>query len=338
MGQSYTLVRPVLSSRAGMAALLLALGGIAGCQPGKEPGASLEVAARNVESGALSWNGDWALVGSGYHGGSLWKLDSQERLYDWNHKADTFTLITTASFSPDNDYVLTTDERTLVLWDRESGQAQQYWSSPAEILSSQLGPKGERALLGLADHRASLYNVQRGGIIRNLAHSDRVGAVALSADGERALTGSDAGTATWWNTRTGEPIAHQQHESPIELVAVAPEGGLLLSSGRYERAKLWGRDGQMVWELPLNEEHVRRGAQITSARFSDDGLWLLTGQPTGRVDLWDIEGRRLAFSWQLPKRKAFHPVSVSVVDLAFTDNPDLYRALSSDGFVHELSY
>ncbi|WP_051234516.1 WD40 repeat domain-containing protein [Marinimicrobium agarilyticum] len=338
MGHSYLSDARALSSRAGVATLLLTLGLTSGCERGAEPSASLEVAARSVQSGALSWNGGWAAVGSGYHGGSLWELDSRERLYNWNHKADSFTLLTTASFSPDNKYVLTTDERTLVLWNRESGQAQQYWSSPTEILASQLGPDGERALLGLADHRASLYNVQRGGIIRNLEHSDRVGAVALSADGERALTGSDAGTVTLWNTRTGESIAHQQHESPIELVAMAPDGSILLSSGRYERAKLWDADGQMVWELPLDEEHVRRGTQITSARFSDDGAWLLTGQPTGRVDLWDIEGQQLAFSWRLPKRKSFHPVSVSVVDLAFTDDPDLYRALSSDGFVHDLSY
>lgn len=338
MGHSNLADTRALPPRAGIATLLLAVGLITGCERGAEPSASLEVAARSVQSGALSWEGAWAAVGSGYHGGSLWKLDSRERLYDWNHKSGSYTLLTTASFSPDNNYVLTTDERTLVLWDRESGQAQQYWSSPSEILSSQLGPNGERALLGLADHRASLYNVQRGGIIRNLAHSDRVGAVALSADGERALTGSDAGTATLWNTRTGDPIAHQQHESPIELVAMAPDGGILLSSGRYERAKLWDAEGQMVWELPLNEEHVRRGTQIISARFSDDGAWLLTGQPTGRVDLWDVEGQKLAFSWRLPKRKAFHPVSVSVVDLAFTDDPDLYRALSSDGFVHDLSY
>ncbi|WP_347330051.1 WD40 repeat domain-containing protein [Marinimicrobium locisalis] len=338
MGHSYTLVPRALRLPPSLAALVFTLGALSGCDRGAEPSASLEVAARSVQTGALSWDGEWAVVGSGYQGGSLWRLDSRERLYGWNHKADTYTLLTTASFSPQNDYALTTDERTLVLWSRETGQAQQYWSSPAEILASQLGPAGERALLGLADHRASLYNVRRGGIVRNLAHSDRVGAVALSEDGERALTGSDAGTATLWNARTGEPLAHQQHESPIELVAMAPGGDLLLSSGRYERAKLWQPNGDMVWELPLDEEHVRRGAQITSARFSDEGTWLLTGQPTGRIDLWDLEERRLAFSWRLPKRKAFHPVSVSVVDLAFTDNPDLYRALSSDGFVHELTY
>lgn len=323
-------------SRLGL--LSLASVWLVGCDRPADPVASLEVAARSVQSGALSRDGAWAVVGSGYHGGSLWSLDNDQRVYDWNHKTDSDTLITSASFSPEGNYALTTDERTLVLWNRETGEAEQYWSSPSEILVSRLGPAGERALLGLADHRASLYNVRRGGILRNLHHSDRVSAVAVSADGTRALTGSDEGTSTLWNLETGEPIVHQQHESPVQCVALSPDGQRMLSSARYESPRLWNAQGEVVWELPLPEERVKRGTQVTVARFSEDGDWLLTGQPSGRVDLWDLQQQAVAYSWQLPKRKAFHPTAVAVMDLAFTDNPDLYRALSSDGFVHDLSY
>ncbi|UZJ43969.1 hypothetical protein OOT55_15095 [Marinimicrobium sp. C6131] len=323
-------------SRLGLCSLIGMV--LTGCDRPAEPLDSLEVASRSVQSGALSRDGAWAVVGSGYQGGSLWALDSDERRYDWNHKADSVTLITSASFSPEGNYALTTDERTLVLWNRQSGQAEQYWSSPSEILASELGPEGERALLGLADHRASLYNVRRGGIIRNLHHSDRVSTVALSVDGARALTGSDAGTSTLWDLETGDAIAHQQHESPVQYVTMSPDGRRMLSAARYERPRLWNSEGDLVWELPLPKERVKRGTQVTVARFSDDGDWLLTGQPSGRVDLWDLQSRAVVYSWQLPKRKAFHPTAVAVIDLAFTNNPDVYRALSSDGFVHDLTY
>lgn len=325
-----------LSARWGL--ISLASLWLTGCDRPADPVASLEVAARSIQSGALSPDGAWAVVGSGYHGGSLWSLDSAERVYDWNHKSDSDTLITSASFSPQGHYALTTDERTLVLWNRETGAAEQYWSSPSQILVSQLGPAGERALLGLADHRASLYNVRRGGIIRNLHHSDRVSAVALSADGGRALTGSDEGTSTLWSLDTGEPIGHQQHDSPVQTVALSPDGEKMLSAARYERPRLWNAQGEVIWELPLPEERVKRGTQVTVARFSDDGDWLLTGEPSGRVDLWDLQQQAVVYSWQLPKRKAFHPTAVAVMDLAFTSDPDVYRALSSDGFVHDLSY
>lgn len=311
---------------------------LAGCDSAAKPDRSLEVAARSVQSGALSEDGAWAVVGSGHHGGSLWQLNGGERLYDWNHKQDTFTLITSASFSAEGNYVLTTDERTLVLWDRSTGEAQHYWSSPSDILASRLGPEGERAFLGLADERASLYQVKRGGILRNFHHSERVTSVDFSGDGELVLSGSDAGTATLWNAQSGEPLSHQQHEGPVQLVRLSSEGERALSAGRYEQARIWNRQGEIIWELPLMEERVKRGTQVTSARFSDDGAYLLTGQPNGLVQLWDLDNQSQMYAWRLPKRKSWQPTAVSVLDVAFTDDPNLYRALSSDGFVHDLSY
>lgn len=315
--------------------LVLAL---AGCDSASKPHSSLEVAARSVETGAFSSDGAWAVIGSAYHGGSLWALDSGERRYDWNHKADDYTLMTSASFSPDGEFVLTADARTLVLWNRATGAAEQYWSSPSDIRAARLGPDGERALLGLADHRASLYNVSRGGILRNLHHSDRVNSVDISADGRWGLSGSEAGTVTLWDLGSGDPVSHQQHQSGVRLVSLSPEGERALSASRYELARIWNRNGELIWELPLQEERIKRGTQITTARFSDDGAYLLTGQPNGLVQLWDIDNRQPLYSWRLPKRKAWHPTAVSVLDVAFTEDPNLYRALSSDGFVHDLSY
>lgn len=319
------------------AALLLTLG-LWGCDSASKPESSLEVAARSVQSGALSADGAWAVVGSGNHGGSLWELATRERLYDWNHKEGAFTLITSASFSPDGRFALTTDDRTLVLWNRETGAAEQYWSSPSGILTSRLGPEGERALLGLADHRASLYHVARGGILRNFHHSDRVSSVDYSADGQLALTGSNAGTATLWDARSGEPITSQQHDVAVQLVRMSPNGERALSAGRYELARIWNREGERVWELPLQKERVKRGTQITAARFSEGGSYLLTGQPNGLVQLWDVDNQSPLYSWRLPKRKAMHPAAVAVLDVAFTGEPNVFRALASNGYVHDLSY
>jgi len=315
--------------------LALALGG---CDPAAEPEQSLEVASRSVESGALSSSGRWALIGSGYQGGSLWDLRQGERLYNWNHKSGEQTLLTSVSFSPDEDWAISSDGNTLVLWNRQSGEAEQYWSSPSEVVESRLGPEGERALLGLSDHRASLYRVKRGGIERNFHLSDNLSSLAFSADGRWALTGSDAGTASLWDVENGEPVSHHQHDSPVQAVAMTPDGQLLLSSSRYQAPAIWNPDGELVWLLPLGEERIERGAQISVARFSEDGTYLLTGRARGLVQLWDLEAQSLAYSWRLPKRKAWQPTAVSVVDLAFTSDPNLYRALGSNGLVHDLTY
>ena len=311
---------------------------LAACDPAAKPSRSLEVAARSVESGALSSSGRWAFIGSGYQGGSLWDLQERERLYNWNHKSAEQTLLTSVSFSPEEAWALSSDGNTLVLWNRQSGEAEQYWSSPAQIGKSQLGPDGSRALLGLSDRRASLYQVKRGGILRNFHLSDALSSLAFSHDGRWALTGSDAGTATLWDTQTGEPVSHRQHDSPVQLVAISPDGNLLLSASRYQKPGLWTPEGELVWQLPLGDERIERGALLSVARFSEDGSYLLTGQAQGLVQLWDLTAQALAYSWRLPKRKAWQPTAVSVVDLAFTENPNLYRALGSNGLVHDLTY
>lgn len=311
---------------------------VAGCDQAAAPEQKLQVANRSVSAGALAQGGDLAVIGSAYHGGSLWDLDKEARLFNWNHVEGDYSLLTSAAFSPGGDWVLTSDGGTLVLWNSGTGEALHYFSSPAEVLDLALGVEGDFALLGLADRRAELYNAKRGGLVHSLAHAGPVTSVSMSADGRLALTGSDDGVAILWDLISGEALKHQNYESEIQLVLLSPGGERALSSTRYQGVQIWSSQDDSIWSLPLSEERLKRGLRITAARFSDDGDYLLTGRAQGLVELWDLNNRNLIYSWRLPKRKAWQPTASVVMDLAFTEDLDRYRALSSDGFVHELSY
>ncbi|MDQ2076121.1 WD40 repeat domain-containing protein [Marinimicrobium sp. ABcell2] len=333
MPKRFAIHGSLIARTLGAVFVLLAL---SGCERPGEPEASLEVAVRSVSAGVLV--GDRALLGSTRHGGSYWNLTTQERLYSWNHTSGEATLMTAVGLSPQADWALTSDRNTLVLWNAQTGAAEQFWSSPAEVIDLALGVEGERAFLGLTDHRAALYNVKRGGVIRSFPHEGPVTTVSLSADGRLALTGSDDGSAVLWNADNGEALARHRYSTDVHLVRLSPNGERALSATRYDGVSIWSTQDDDVWKLPQGEERLKRGLRISAARFSDDGAYLLTGRPDGLVQLWDLEARTLMYTWRLPKRKRLQPTATVVLDVGFTEDLNRYRAMSSNGFVHELAY
>lgn len=319
-----------------LSALLFAL--IAGCGAQQSPDAT-EVAARHIYAAALTQDGEFALIGAEYHGGSLWQLRSKERLYNWNHRQGEYTMITASDFSPDGQWALTTDSKTLVLWNRETGAAERFWSGTADVLALSLGADAKVALLGLADRTAVLHAVQRGGILRSFQHADAVTSVALSTDNRLALTGSTDQSAILWDVETGEALHNKVHSDPVQLVALSPDGRRALSAAQFDSVVIWDTaTGKTLWQLPVREQWLKRGLALSSVRFSDDSQFLLAGRQDGIVQLWNIEQQHLVYEWRLPRRKSHQPVVPRVLSVAFGPEGNRFYAVSSDGFVHALGY
>lgn len=317
--------------------IALTLSLIACGQP--RPLESTQVAARNIYAAALSHNSELALIGAEYHGGALWRLNDGERLFDWNHRQGEHTDITAARFSPEAQWALTTDSKTLVLWDAQSGAGERFWTAPADVLDLDLGANGNLALLGLADRTAVIYAAKRGGILRTLQHAERVNSVALSQDGKRALTGADDRSAIVWDTETGKALHSRSHKDPVQLVALSPDGRRALSAAQYDSVVIWDTNtGELIWEMPLKQGWLQRGMTFSNARFSADGSWLLTGRADGVVELWSLQDQTRVYEWRLPKRKAFAPHKPGVVALGFGQEGNRFFAVSNDGFVHQLGY
>lgn len=321
----------------GLVSLLVSVLLIGGCEKPAAPVQVNEVAVRGLYGAALSDDGRYAVSGSIHHGISLWRITDWERLYDWKHGSGDSTNMVAADFSPDSQWVLTADEQTLGLWDVARGENLRYWSAPAEILSVQLSAGGQVALLGLVNNTAVLFDVRRGGVLRTFNHGDRVNSVALNDDGTVALTGSDDYTAVAWNPRTGEVIRRIKHKDRVQLVALSHDGELALSMSRYDKALLWHTGSETeVGEIPLTARHLKRGMQFTTARFSRDKQWLMTGQADRRVTLWGLNPVGQAVQWELPERRAWKPVGAVALDLAFADEPGLCYVIASNGFLARL--
>lgn len=324
-----TLVLPTL-------ALLMPLI-LSGCTRPLPPSSSTEVASKGIHGGAISDNGGFSVIGSIHHGGSYWQHDTQERLFNWNHKKEEFTTIVAADFSHDGKWVLTANPFNLVLWDTSTGRGERFWTAPGEILDVELGPGGNMALLGLSDHTAVIFNVKRGGILRTFEHSNRVRSVDLSRDGKLALTGSEDFTAVLWDVSSGKKLTTIRHEADVQLVKLSPDGTRALSVSKYDRALLWDTTtGEALGEVPLESEKLKRGVRFTSARFSDDNALLITGRPDQMIELWDTATLEKLKRWKAPKRDAWKPTSAAIIDVGFSQDQQHYRAIASNGYIHHL--
>lgn len=310
---------------------------LTGCNDYLAPTDSLEVAVKGIHAGAFSSQADYAIVGSIHHGGSLWQIDSKERLYNWNHKADEATTIISADFSPDGKLAITADPYTLVMWETTSGEATRYWTAPGEILDAKLGPNGRLALLGLSDHSAVLFDIQKGGIKRTLPHGNRVRSVDISENGRWALTGSEDYHARFWDLSNGKQLFDIKHDDDVQLVTLSNDGSRALSVSKYDAALVWDtKTGEVLGKIPLRAERLKRGLQFTSAAFSANNEYLLTGRPDQIVQLWRVETLTLVNQWEVPKRDAWKPTGASIVAVGFGQQEWTYLAMSSNGFIHHL--
>lgn len=326
--------RPLLIKALSLFLLAVALNG---CDRSLKPTAQIPVAAGATTSGVIDDRGEFAVVGSLHHGISYWRLADHERLYDWKHTESGDTVLAAADFSPGANWVLTADRNTLVLWDTATGEAPRYWQAPGEILSVQLGQEGNRALLGLNDHTAVIFDIRRGGVLQTLRHSGPVNSVALDAQGKIAVTGSDDRTAATWDLETGKKLATRRHNEAVQLAAISADGSLVLSVSKYETAVIWqSQSGTVISEIPLRAGRLKRGLRFTSARFSEDNRFLLAGQTDQTIVLWPLDNLKNPTSWKIGTRRLWKPHGAFIIDVAFTDDPTLVRALASNGLLYEL--
>ena len=302
---------------------------LSGCDQGKAPAEIREVARQAAYSIRLSNDGSAAMVGSLHHGGSLWKTQPVDRLYDWNHKQDSLSAIINSAFSPDGQYVATTDGRTIVLWQRSDGEAVWFWNAPGDIEDIALTGNGNFALLGMRDFTATLFDIKNGGVRQRLAHDGTVYSVSVSDDGLIGASGSEDLYARIWNLENGKLLHSLKHRTQVRTVQLSADGRLLFTSALNEPGKIWDvASGRLLKEIGRTRGH------FSAAKFSANDAQLLTGTTAGHVELWNVSsGERLQF-WRISSKDTWVNSTIMVEDVAFMNSG--WLAAGTNGLLYFL--
>lgn len=308
---------------------------LSACDSAKTPLEWQTYATLGLYSAAISNDGRFAVIGAQAEGGSLWKIETAERLYDWNHQKSTRSLIAKTAFSPEGEFAVTANQQDLVLWHTATGKAEWFWSSPGEILDIALTSNGREALVGLANHTAVIFDIVNGGIKHTLRHGGRVRSVALSKNGKFAITGADDYTTSIWDISTAKRVQQMTLDNIIDTVALSDDGELAFSASSLDKGIIWSPiTGKIISYISGNESFTKKRISYLSARFSDDNTQLLTGSSSGSVKLWDAQDGSLLEYWQAHKKHAYGPTSVSVIAVGFSDQGG-YLAVGSNGVLNQ---
>ena len=190
--------------------------------------------------------------------------------------------IMSVAFSPDGTRLLSGDDKTLKLWDAQTGQLLQTLQGGANSVA--FSPDGTRLLSGSWDNTLKLWDAQTGQLLQTLqGHQNGVHSVAFSPDGTRLLSGSGDKTLRLWDAQTGQLLQTLQgHQWSVNSVAFSPDGTRLLSGSRDNTLKLWdAQTGQLLQTIQGHKE------MVTSVAFSSDGTRLLSGSWDHTLKLWD---------------------------------------------------
>lgn len=195
--------------------------------------------------------------------------------------------ITSASFSPDSERVLTgCFDGTAQLWDATTGdplgEPLQHARSVTLVAFS---PDGSKLLTACEDKTAQCWDaVTKQHCCPPLAHQADVTAIAFSSDGKTILTGCLDGSVHHWQVSTG-----MTQKAPLRLPVHAGwilqfrADGKMAISANANVACLWNVDtGEACGQLA----HEAKGF-VNAAVFSRDGKRVLTGGADRTARLWE---------------------------------------------------
>lgn len=297
---------------------------LAGC--GDTPKKEWELTAQGAYSITLSRDAQYASVGSILHGGSLWRLQDGERLYNWNHAKGQMSEIVATAISSNSTHAITAEKKRMVMWDIKSGRPLGFWEAPGGVLDIALSKDGRFALVGQEDYNAMVIETASGSIIAKLAHSGDVNTVAISDNGRLGVTGSEDGHVRIWHLQKEKELHRFKIGDDVSVVAISSDGRLAFGALYYGEGTIWDvKTGEAVSQVGFSRN------TFSAARFSDDKKYLLTGDTVRRVMLWDSQSGEELKTWSA-KPPSFHPPSGLIIgDIAFGKNPQsaAYAAFSN---------
>jgi WD40 repeat protein len=312
-----------------------------------------------VASGAVS--PDQRLIVTGADEGAiLWEARTGREL-----RRVAGIRVSAVGFLPDSRQFWTKDWSGVIqFWDVETGQQKRRLKLPA--LSIDFSRDGRLILAGDAEQgRVALYDAESGRVVRTFSGPfGSVDAVALSADGRLVVCGGSDRIVRLFDAATGSPLRSLSgHAMQLQSAALSPDGRLLLTSDSSQRsARLWdtatGRQ-LVLYHSPAGKAGMDfspdgklavvttlQGAEILAApdwqpvrvikspsvhgfsfaRFSPDGLRLLTGSSDETARLWEVaSGRELLL---LASRSA------AISQVRFSASGRLALSGSENGAIH----
>ena len=291
-----------------------------------------------IYSAALDDVSSLALISSIYDGASLWRTPDRQQIFTWEHTPNKDQSTHLVAISDDGKLAATVSNNiNLSIWNGVDGNHITSFQSPSKINQLAIVDRNNAVIVALENHTSLLIDIRSGSTLAVLNHQNQVNSVDLNANKNIAITGSTDQSAKIWSLHNPQQSKELKHNAAVNLVKLSPDGSLAFSMAKYDKAMIWNANNANVYgEIPLSSSLIKRGGVFTTAKFSNDNQWLLTGTAAGIVQLWDIKNFRLSREWKMPKRYFIRPNKSAVLAVAFGSN-NHYSAITTNGLLHRFN-
>lgn len=236
--------------------------------------------------------------------------DGTVKLWNWNGEeinslvpGNKMELLTIARFSPEGNYLITSDGFQIAVFDLNNAAKPIYTISQKNDTYTDIALSKSRNIFAASTVYGAIdiYEITGKYLTTLYGHSASVRKVAFSSDGKYMVTASADKTAIIWDASWTAKVVLRGHSAPLYRATFSEDGLYILTTAEDGTARLWNWKSGQILPLPQNKE--------LTTYFSPDGEHIITVGPNYNVKVWNWQGN-LSEDVQVPVNTiayAFYP-------------------------------
>lgn len=214
--------------------------------------------------------------------------DGKISIIDLNTRKESFSLqmngqLVQSAFSPNGTWIAAgSNAGSTTLWNLNNGKIISGARHRSAILTLEFSPNSRLLLSGGKDNNVYVFDTAINQEVLRIPNEDWVEDIAFHPSGAWFVTASRDKRIRVWDVGSGNERLRMLQDSFVQEVQVSSNGQWIATTGSDKTVRVWNAaTGAEIFQIPIADT----GSVLA---FSNDGRYLVAGDQTGEVSIWDI--------------------------------------------------